>query len=291
MAFPVYDSGGIAAGFADRKDHIVMPVRKKETEMSIRIESRENSLIKRIVRLSGDRKYRRDMREMVCEGGKMLGEALSSGIEIHDVLVADDAEVSMEDLHRAQQQGAKLYSCPASLIQKVSNVKTPQGIVFSCERPVSGLETLRGTSRLMVLEGLQDPGNLGTIIRTADAFALDGIILCEGCVDPTSPKVVRATMGAAFRLPIAAATIEETAEFLKTQQLPLYATALSEKSVPLTSVDLHRAAVLIGNEGRGITKKAASLSNQLIIIPMEGRAESLNASVAASIIMYEMSRK
>ena len=258
--------------------------------MSIRIESRENPLVKRMVRLSGDRKYRKDMREMVCEGGKMLGEALLSGIKIHDILVADNAEVSTEDLHRAEQQGARLHSCPQTLMQKISNVKTPQGILFSCERPVAGLETLQG-DRLMVLEGLQDPGNLGTIIRTADAFALDGIILCEGCVDPTSPKVVRATMGAAFRLPIAAATIEETAEFLKQKQIPLYATARSEKSVPLTTVDLTRAAVLIGNEGRGISKKAASLSDRLIIIPMEGRAESLNASVAASIIMYEMSRK
>ena len=175
-------------------------------------------------------------------------------------------------------------------MQKISNVKTPQGILFSCERPVAGLDTLQG-DRFMVLEGLQDPGNLGTIIRTADAFALDGIILCEGCVDPTSPKVVRATMGAAFRLPIAAATMEETAEFFKQKQIPLYATALSDKSVPLTTVDLTRAAVLIGNEGRGISKQAASLSDRLIIIPMEGRAESLNASVAASIIMYEMSRK
>lgn len=143
----------------------------------------------------------------------------------------------------------------------------------------------------MVLEGLQDPGNLGTIIRTADAFALDGIILCEGCVDPTSPKVVRATMGAAFRMPIAAAPLEQTVAFLREQNMPLYAAALSESSVPLTHVDLTRAAVMIGNEGRGITKKAAALCTQQIIIPMDGRAESLNASVAASIIMYEMSRK
>lgn len=259
--------------------------------MSIRIESRENSLVKRLVRLSNDRKFRKEMQEMVCEGEKMLGEALSSGIEIHDILVADEAELDTELLRQAERQGAKLYTCPASLLSKVSNVKTPQGVVFSCERPVAELRVLQDAKRLMVLEGLQDPGNLGTIIRTADAFALDGIILCEGCVDPTSPKVVRATMGAAFRLPIAAATLEQTVAFLDKQNLPLYAAALSESSVPLTRVDLTRAAVMIGNEGRGITKKAAALCTQQIIIPMDGRAESLNASVAASIIMYEMSRK
>lgn len=258
--------------------------------MSIRIESRDNALIKRLIKLSNDRKFRRETGEMVCEGGKMLEEALSSGVAVHAVLAADDATVSVSVLRAAEETGAKLYTCPAALLEKVSNVKTPQGVVFSCSRPMISLEALRGAKRLMVLEGLQDPGNLGTIMRTADAFALDGIILCEGCVDPTSPKVVRATMGAAFRLPIAAAGLEETAAFLKEQQLPLYATALSEKSVPLTTVDLHRAAVMIGNEGRGITEKAAALSDKLIIIPMEGCAESLNASVAASIIMYEMSR-
>lgn len=259
--------------------------------MSIRIESRENPLVKRLVRLSGDRKYRKTMGEMVCESGKMLDEALSSGIEIHDVLIAEDAQVDTDALRRAEQSGAKLYVCPAALLAKVSNVQAPQGVVFSCERPVTALDSLRGAQRIMVLEGLQDPGNLGTVIRTADAFALDGIILCEGCVDPTSPKVVRATMGAAFRLPIAAATIEEAAAFLQQQQLPLYGAALAADSIPVTQVDLHRAAVLIGNEGRGISKKAAALCDQLLIIPMEGRAESLNASVAASIIMYEMSRE
>ena len=259
--------------------------------MSIRIESRENPLVKRLVRLSGDRKYRKTMGEMVCEGGKLLDEALSSGVEICDVLVAEDAQVDTGALRRAQQAGARLYICPSALLAKVSNVQAPQGIVFSCERPVTELESLRGARRLMVLEGLQDPGNLGTVIRTADAFALDGVILCEGCADPTAPKVVRATMGAVFRLPIAAATIEETADFLQRQQLPLYGAALDDASVPLARIDLRRAAVLIGNEGRGITKKAAALCDQLLIIPMAGRAESLNASVAASIIMYEMSRE
>lgn len=259
--------------------------------MSIRIESRENSLVKRLVRLSNDRKFRKEMQEMVCEGEKMLGEALSSGMDIHDILVAENAELDTELLRQAEGQGAKLYICPSSLLSKVSNVKTPQGVVFSCERPVAELHVLQDAKRLMVLEGLQDPGNLGTIIRTADAFALDGIILCEGCVDPTSPKVVRATMGAAFRMPIAAAPLEQTVAFLREQNMPLYAAALSESSVPLTHVDLTRAAVMIGNEGRGITRKAAALCTQQIIIPMDGRAESLNASVAASIIMYEMSRK
>lgn len=259
--------------------------------MSIRIESRENGLIKRFVRLSNDRKYRRTMGEMICEGDKLLGEALSSGIEIHDILLADETEIDTAYLRHAEQAGAKLYSCPNTLLKKISNVETPQGIMFSCERPVTILDSLRGAQQLIVLEGLQDPGNLGTIIRTADAFALDGIILCEGCADPTSPKVVRATMGAVFRLPIASASIEETSAFLKRQNVLLYGAVLHQDSIPVIQADLCRSAVLIGNEGRGITKKADSLCDKHLVIPMQGRAESLNASVAASIIMYEMSRK
>lgn len=258
--------------------------------MTMRIESRENALIKHLTRLSADRKFRRETGEMVGEGGKLLGEALASGAGVHAVLTADGAAVSEDLLHAAEQAGATLYRCPAALLAKVSNVKTPQGIVFSCARPVAGLHALSGARRLMVLEGLQDPGNLGTIMRTADAFALDGLILCEGCVDPTAPKVVRATMGAVFRLPTAAASLAETADFLREQQMPLYAAALSADSVPVTQVDLHRAAVLIGNEGRGVTRQAVEQCDGQIIIPMAGRAESLNASVAAAILMYEMSR-
>ena len=119
--------------------------------MSIRIESRENSLVKRLVRLSNDRKFRKEMQEMVCEGEKMLGEALSSGMGIHDILLAEDAELDTELLRQAEGQGAKLYICPSSLLSKVSNVKTPQGVVFSCERPVAELHVLQDAKRLMVL--------------------------------------------------------------------------------------------------------------------------------------------
>lgn len=258
--------------------------------MSGRIESRDNALVKRLARLSADRGFRRETGEMVCEGGKMLGEALASGVAVREVLVADGAPTDPALLRAAEAAGARLHACPPALLGRVSNVKTPQGIVFSCARPTATLDALDGARRVLVLEGLQDPGNLGTIMRTADAFALDGLILCEGCVDPTSPKVVRATMGAAFRLPVAAAALEEAAAFLRARGLPLYAAALGADSVPVTRVGLSRAAVLIGNEGRGASARAIALSDRRVIIAMTGHAESLNASVAASIIMYEMSR-
>ena len=164
--------------------------------MSIRIESRENSLVKRLVHLSNDRKFRKEMQEMVCEGEKMLGEALSSGMDIHDILLAEDAELDTALLRQAEGQGAKLYICPSSLLGKVSNVKTPQGVVFTCRLPRTECpQTLTG-ARYLALDGVQDPGNVGTILRTLDAFEADGLVLLPGCADPFSPKTVRSSMGA-----------------------------------------------------------------------------------------------
>ncbi len=255
-----------------------------------RIESKENPLIKKIGRLASERKYRRTQGEMVCEGEKFLSEALNSGIAVSDVVVSETKQFDEALLARAEAQGARLTEVPEKLLKSLSNVETPQGLVFVCGHPVFDLDRLEHPSRLIVLDGLQDPGNLGTILRTADAFALDGVILCEGCVDPTAPKVVRATMGAVFRIPVLSAGLEQTAAWLKEQNIPLYATALSDKSVPLTQVDLSRAAVIIGNEGRGVSQKGLTASEKQLIIPMKGNAESLNASIAASIVMYEMSR-
>ena len=255
-----------------------------------RIESKDNPLIRRLSRLAGERKFRRTQGEMVCEGEKMLREALTSGVAVREVVVGETRQFDPELLARAEAQGARLTEVPESLLARLSNVETPQGLVFVCDQPVFTLERLSQARRLLVLDGLQDPGNLGTILRTADAFALDGIVLCEGCVDPVSPKVVRATMGAIFRIPIVMAKLEETAQWLAQRDIPLYATALREDSVPLTAVSLHRAAVIIGNEGRGVSERGLVLSEKQLIIPMAGRAESLNASIAASIVMYEMSR-
>lgn len=255
-----------------------------------RIESKENPLIRRMIRLANERKFRRAQGEMVCEGEKMLREALLSGTAVSDVIVEDGRQYDLELLAKAQEQGARLTQVTHKLLTLLSNVETPQGLAFICRQPVFSLEKLRGAKRILVLDGLQDPGNLGTILRTADAFALDGIVLCEGCVDPASPKVVRATMGAVFRIPVVAAGIEETAQWLRGQDIPLYATALSETSVPLTQVPLETAAVIIGNEGRGVSERGLALSRKQLIIPMAGRAESLNASIAAAIVMYEMSK-
>ena len=246
----------------------------------IEIQSRQNAALKHLARLGRERKYRRSTGEMLCEGEKMLGEALRSGAKLKTVLVRDGWDSPL--VKEAEEQGASLYSAPDALFKLASEVETPQNVIFSCEQPQWTADAL--------LDGLQDPGNLGTILRTAEAFALGAVVLCEGCADPFSPKVVRSTMGAVFRLPCVALPLAEAAEKLHKNGLPLYATALHEDSVPLSSVSLSKAAVIIGSEGKGVTEQALRLSDRRVIIPMKGRAESLNAGVAAAIVIYEMTK-
>ena len=144
--------------------------------------------------------------------------------------------------------------------------------------------------RWLVLDGVQDPGNVGTVWRTADAFGADGLLLCNGCADPWNPKTVRATMGAVFRLSVYEGTLKDAAERLAAASVPLYAAALGEDTQDIRDVPLEKAAVIIGSEGRGVSDEALLLSQKTVRIPMRARCESLNAAVAASVVLWEMAR-
>lgn len=262
--------------------------------MTTRIESKQNATLRHLARLGREKKYRSTYGEIVCEGEKMLGEALSANIPVKIVLTCEDAQLSdmARDLvARAARQGARLFTAAEHLFALASDVETPQGIVFSCVPRVRMADDLPAVlNGAVLLDGVQDPGNLGTILRTADAFGLDAVILCEGCADSSAPKVVRATMGAAFRQPVYRMPLAEAIAALHTRGLPVYATALAPDSIPLDRVPLHGAAVVVGSEGRGVTAQALDLCDQKIIIPMAGCAESLNAGVAASLLIWEMSK-
>lgn len=259
------------------------------------ITSRQNTTLKHLARLAREKKYRLTTGEMVCEGEKMLYEAVSSGTQIKSVMVragaAPDA-AALRLLHEAQAQGAGLFQAEDKLFALASDVETAQWLIFSCVRPVQQTVDFSKVRRAVLLDGLQDPGNLGTILRTADAFALDLVILCEGCTDPTAPKVVRATMGAAFRQKVCQMPLAAAIEALHTQKIPVYAAALEPDSVPVPAQGFPtRAAVIIGNEGNGVTQDALTLCDQKVLIPMAGRAESLNAGVAAAILIWEMTKR
>ena len=248
-----------------------------------RITSRQNPLISHIRKLNSTRSYRRSCGEFAGEGPKLLAEAVKSGAELTAVIGNGKAEYTLP-------QDVREVEVPNDLFQSLCDTKTPQGVLFLCRTPdLTPPQRLPG-SRYLVLDGLQDPGNVGTIWRTADALGADGLLLVNGCADPFSPKTVRATMGACFRLPVYEVDAETLPALLEASDLPLYATALREDTVDVRDADLSRAAVVIGSEGRGISQRMLELSQKTLKIPMRERCESLNAAVAATVVLWEMAR-
>lgn len=249
-----------------------------------RITSRANPLIARVRRLNSRRAFRREEGVFAAEGPKLLAEALRWGAEIETVIAAAGAE--LPDL----PQTVRVAEVPDSLLAFVADTESPQGVVFLCKGKSLAIPDRIAGERWLVLDGVQDPGNLGTVWRTADAFGADGLILCHGCADPWSPKTVRATMGAVFRLPVYESTLEAAAERLAQAGVPLYAAALREDTADVRAVPLDRAAVIIGSEGRGVSDLALTLCQKTVKIPMRERCESLNAAVAAAVALWEMAR-
>ena len=248
------------------------------------ITSRTNPLVTYVRKLNGKRAFRRAENAFAAEGPKLLAEALRWGARVETVLCASGA--ALPEL----PAGTRIVELPEQLLACVADTETPQGIVFVCKgKPLAMPERLEGR-RWLVLDGVQDPGNVGTVWRTADAFGADGLILCNGCADPWNPKTVRATMGAVFRLPVYEGTLKDAAERFAAASVPLYAAALGEDTQDIRDVTLSKAAVVIGSEGRGVSEEALALCRKTVKIPMQARCESLNAAVAASVVLWEMAR-
>ena len=179
-------------------------------------------------------------------------------------------------------------------MRSVSPMETPQGVVFSCRFPDRGppdrLEPdAQGRFRFLVLDGVQDPGNVGTILRTADAFGTR-VILLPGCADLWNPKTLRAGMGVHFRSVIYRCDLEELTVLLREAGLPLYGAALREDTADVRAVDLRRCAIAVGSEGRGLSTAVLAACGRTVRIPMDARCESLNAASAASVLLWEAAR-
>ena len=249
------------------------------------ITSRQNPLAVHIRKLGAEGKYRRSQKQYLCEGEKLVGEALrwSAGVE---TLVYARGKTPPEDL----PQEIRLVEVSEGLFESLSTVDTPQGVLAVCRRPETALPETMAPGGYLVLDGLQDPGNVGTIWRTADALGAAGVVLLPRCADPFSPKTVRSTMGACFRLPVWETDLEHLCPRLEAAEIPLYATALREDTADVRELPLERAAVVIGSEGRGISQEALARCEKTIRIPMRERCESLNAAAAATVVLWEMAR-
>lgn len=247
-----------------------------------RITSRQNPLVARLRKLGNDKKTRRQEGVFLCEGHKLVEEALRWNAVVETLVVAEGIEPPRE-----LPEGVRLVEVPADVLKSVSTVDTPQGMLAVCRTPDLTPPKTLTPGLYLVLDGVQDPGNVGTVWRTADAFGAEGVFLLPGCAEPFSPKTVRSTMGACFRLPVWETGLEELTVLLKTAELPLYATALREDTADLRAADLSRAAVVIGSEGRGVSQAVLDACALTLKIPMRDRCESLNAAVAASVALWE----
>lgn len=248
------------------------------------ITSRQNPLCTHLRKLSSSAAYRRQCGEFLCDSPKLLQEALLWGSELHTVVVTAGTEAP------PLPKGVRLVEVPADVMRSVSPMETPQGTLFTCAIHTEPLpETLAGR-RYVVLDTLQDPGNVGTILRTADAFHADGMFLVSGCADLYNPKTLRATMGAVFRCPVWTVGVEELSALLKRSGIPLYGAALREDTLDARQADYSRCAIAIGSEGRGLTDAVLAVCDRTIKIPMSEHCESLNAAAAATVLLWEAAR-
>lgn len=246
------------------------------------ITSRKNPLCLHVRKLTTSRKYRRECGEFLGDGLKLLEEAIRWEAKLTTVILAEGIPVP------TLKDGVRLVRVPTGVMEYLSPMETPQGAIFLCEIPDTAGRELDGSGYL-VLDGLQDTGNVGAILRSADALGADGLILTGGCVDPWNWKTVRASMGACFRLPIWEME-DGLQEALETAKLPLYATALREDTQDIRVIDVRRCAVVIGSEGKGVSETILNLCEKTVKIPMRERCESLNAAAAATIVLWEMAR-
>lgn len=248
------------------------------------ITSRKNPLLEQVRRLDAAA-YRRQTGLFLCDSPKLVAEALRGGIAVRCVITAEGVPFP-EELPEAVRR----VNVPADVMASVSPLRSPQGTLAVCALPdVSAPESL-APGRYVVLDGVQDPGNVGTILRTADAFGCAGALLLPGCADPYGLKTLRASMGAVFRLPLYAVDTEQLPGLLREAGLPLYGTALRHDTVDVRKRDLRRCALVIGSEGRGASQQVLALCRETLRIPMSPRCESLNAAAAAAVLLWEAYR-
>ena len=251
--------------------------------------SRKNDTIRRFRELAKDKKLRSELGVFVIEGDHLCGEAVSCNMEIVTFLYTEKAlekyPAAAERLIAAAEVSAVISQ---DIAEYISDTKAPQGL-FAEVRRKDGADMPDG--RLVILDGVQDPGNVGTIIRTAEAFGVKGVMLSEKCADIFSPKVLRASMGSVFRLPCEVCDVPQRISQLRERGYDVYGSMLDEMAQKLGDIRFgERAAIVIGSEGAGISEETKAACTGGLYIPITG-AESLNAAAAATVMIWELSKQ
>ena len=246
--------------------------------MEERITSRKNPLLQQVRKLLTSRKEREARGLYAADGIKLLAEAVQHDLGLHTVILSEEVNIDLPG-------HVRLVRVPRDVMESISPMESSQGALFLCRIPEKAAFVPK--PGMLLLDGIQDPGNLGTILRTADALDVP-VALLEGCADVYNPKVVRASMGAVFRVPVVKTTWTEAFSACEKLQIPVGATALTEKAMDLRCAQLKEMAVVIGSEGQGVRQEILKQARETLVIPMNPHCESLNAAVAATIVMWQM---
>lgn len=256
------------------------------------------SVVNPVVKTAADlkqKKYRAEQNAFLAEGLRSVEEAVNCG-HVRQIFVLSGVAMTKRQkaiIEMAAAAGVELYAVTEQVMKKIADTETPQAMTAVVTRPESSLEDLKAAGgNLLVLDRISDPGNLGTMIRTADAAGFNGVVLLSGCADAFAPKVVRSTMGSLLHLPVVENV--EADVFLKWAQTNGYELLVTylEDADNLYQTDMSgRLALVIGNEATGVTKELLRAVSKKVYIPMEGKAESLNAAVAAGVVMFECLRQ
>ncbi len=246
--------------------------------MEQRITSRKNPFLQQVKKLLSSKKAREEAGLFAADGTKLLQEAVRYYDGLDTVILSDGVEADIPE-------GVRLIRVPEDVMASISPMETPQGALFLCRFPEK--KAFQPKPGMLLLDGIQDPGNLGTILRTADALNVPAVLL-EGCADPYSHKVVRASMGAVLRTEVIQAKWAEVKVACMDSGIPVAVTALSDRARDIRQADLRKMAVVIGSEGQGVRKEILESAGAELIIPMNPHCESLNAAIAAAIVMWQM---
>lgn len=246
--------------------------------MTEHITSRKNPLLQQVKKLLSSKKAREEACLFAADGTKLLQEAIAYDSGLHTVILTEGVDVMLPD-------SVRVVRVPGDVMESVSPMASPQGALFLCRLPEKSPFVPK--TGMLLLDGIQDPGNLGTILRTADALDIP-VALLEGCADPYSHKVVRASMGAVFRTKVIQTTWDQVKASCAAAGIPVGVTALSDRAQDIRQMDLKQMAVVIGSEGQGVRREILDSADAEIIIPMNPHCESLNAAVASTIVMWQM---
>lgn len=248
--------------------------------METYITSRKNPLLQQVRKLLASRQERQKTGLFVADGTKLLREAVLWWPGLQTVILSEGVDADVPE-------NVQVVRVPADVMESISPMQTPQGALFICKLPEE--QAFQPVPGMLLLDGIQDPGNLGTILRTADALNVP-VALLEGCADPYGHKTVRASMGAVFRRVVVQTTWQQAQNACQAAGIPVAVTALCDGAQDIRHAAVDAMAVVIGSEGQGVRPQILSSAEEKLIIPMNSRCESLNAAVAAAIVMWQMGK-